>query len=108
MLAALAHRVAVLPSTAFFAGQQPPSDDVVTGLLRDSSVSAACPGTARAIPATSSPADTTAPPATTASLLPRNFIPASALQTFAQTDTAIERAQCVRTCSRVAGRRFRG
>src|SRR6266536_2177827 len=108
MLAALAQRVARLPSTAFFAGQQPPSDDDVTGLLRESNVSAACPGAARAIAPTSTPMDTTAPLATTASLLPRSFIPASALQTFAQSDTAIENPQCGRWRSRGAGSAFHG
>ena len=51
MFAALAHRVVVLPSTAFGAAQQEPLDDAVTGLLRDSNCSAAGapPGAARAI-----------------------------------------------------------
>jgi hypothetical protein len=35
--------VEALPSTAFLAAQHPPDDEAVTGLLRDSSVSAAAP-----------------------------------------------------------------
>jgi hypothetical protein len=40
---ALAQRVPLLPSTAFFGAQQLPEDDAVTGLLRDSSSSAIGP-----------------------------------------------------------------
>jgi hypothetical protein len=47
--AALAQRVLDLPSTAFFAAQQPLADDAVTGRLRDSSTVA--PGTAAGWPA---------------------------------------------------------
>src|SRR5256885_2247287 len=53
MLAALAHRVAALPSTAFGPGQHPPADDTVTGWFRDSRTGAAA--AALSAPATTAP-----------------------------------------------------
>ena len=41
MFAALAHRVVVLPSTAFAGWQQPPDEEATTGFPWDSSVSTA-------------------------------------------------------------------
>src|SRR5579859_1112622 len=76
MFAALAQRVAVLPSLTFAAGQQPPDDDAVTGLFCDTSVSAAGadPLAASATAPPSSAIEITAPPARAASALPRSFI----------------------------------
>lgn len=72
MFDALAQRVVVLPSTAFAGGQQPPEDDAVTGLPRDSNVSTAAACGAVTVPI----ARTTAtPPANLAIPLFLRFTP---------------------------------
>src|SRR2546429_2316644 len=111
MFAALAHRVVVLPSTAFVAAQQEPLDDAVTGLLRDSNCSAAGapPGAARAIAPPSTAIEIAAPPARMASALPRSFIPKPPLcKPLRRLTRTIERAQCGGESSLGAARVFSG
>src|SRR2546430_3680414 len=103
MPAALAQRVAVLPSTAFGAGQHPPDDDAVTGLFRDSSCSAAGAAVwaAPANAAVSSTTVTVAPPARMASALPRIFMNLPPLcKPFRRVTRTIEIAQCCGASSR--------
>jgi hypothetical protein len=89
MLAALAQRVEVVPSTALGAGQHPPDDEAVTGLPWDSKVAAdGLTWAALAIdPPMIVPATRTVH-ASTARPLVRTFMPLlQILQTFSQVYT---------------------
>ena len=77
-MARLAHRVAELPSTAFFAAQHAPSEEETTGWLRDRLTSAAgaaagCAEPAYAMAPVSAAIVTAAAPASTVSHFVRRF-----------------------------------